>query len=298
MSMLSTTANFLLVSLVAGPLLIACNSSDEAVFEDNNNNEFKPKATNLNQLDGLDAALATNDGSAKEVKEAAHVTYSLSVKTRSGAELCQDGKIKLAIMNDFSLKFPEASIKCLSLSINLAGILGAASGGDGSQQTGLGAIGHDGKTLTFKEIAGAKFDPPRPFLLGPILQDTSGFEGMDVTTEHKLTAKSKEGENIEDPAGKFRVKVHKVKTTYDYPSRKIHFDNVMHWELTSDFKTPSQYGLTFASMEWFFNVRPIMIPRLKIRGNIGDFISGDQGKLAGEITGDLEFILDVIDYEI
>jgi hypothetical protein len=74
---------------------------------------------------------------------------------------------------------------------------------------------------------------------------------------------------------------------------------VIHWKISRQgFEGISAMnGLLFDSWEWWFNTNPIMIPRMRIKGNIKDFVEVSEGSLKA-VVGDV-VILDiaVLDYK-
>jgi hypothetical protein len=197
------------------------------------------------------------------------------------------------------MQFPEAVIRCLSLEIDLASMLGAKVAAGGGFTTGQGVIQHDGFTLSMKSLAGADFDPPRPLLLGPIFQDAEKYKGYDKTTHHTMTFQDDSGRSV-TKEGDFTVKVKKFSADYvsTVDGKTLEFHDVLWWEMTSNFDTPAKHGLTFKKWEWFWNMRPLMIPGLKIEGTIGDFATGEGMVDADELLGTMTFELYVKDYEM
>jgi hypothetical protein len=267
-----------------------CNSEDEAVFSQGDNLEGKPKATLLGELEGLGA---NGDGTPKDPEVVASVRYKAKITSNSGASIC-NGEIGIEILSDFNMKFPNAFLDCVSLRIDLGGVLGAQQASAGSQ-TGKGKISHDGQVLAMETIANATFDPPRPLVVGPIVQQEDKYKGFKRTSEHTMTYTNDAGEKAE-ARGSFDIKVINHQTTFKYDGNE--FDKVMHWEMSSNFDVPAKHGLTFKKWTWFWNTRPIMIPGFVIEGSLGDFIQGDSAEMAEALTGILKIELYVKEYDM
>jgi len=272
-----------------------CNTDDEKVFKNKGNSEKKPLQTLLSGAEGLKGFDAT-----AEVKTAATVTYLMKVTSESGVALC-NGEATVKIMTNFSMNFPNAEVACLSLKVNLGKVLdtgGAAIGGD--DKDAASNITHDGKVLSLKTLAGTNFDPPRPMLLGPIVQDANIYKDFKQTTQHSLSGKDLEtGANISG-SGSFKITVLDHKTTYKNNFLDEEFKSILHWEITTTgFKgVPAKAGLVFDRMEWLWNTRPIMIPKISITGRLSDFISGEAGVNADMLLGTLKIDLQVKEYKI
>lgn len=265
-------------------------SDDAGVFSSEEGLETKPEATRLDEL----TAFAADAEAAEESPEvAARVRYDVRVTTRSGARLCR-GETIIEILSNFNLLFPEAYVDCVSLHIDLSGMLGAAVLGG---MAGEDQLVHDGKVLSVRSLGGTSFDPPRPLLLGPIVQDLRKYRGFKRTTTHELTAVGDDGARIRG-FGSFDIAVLDTEASYeDKSAGGIFFDKVLHWEINSRFDTPPQYGLTFSKMTWLWNTRPIMIPAIVIEGSLEDFIESDSAEVLDALGGELQVELFVREYE-
>jgi hypothetical protein len=292
--------------LTLATAFVACDSSDEAVFKDDGNFEEKPKSI----FSGPGGEAALEEAEEEEVVKAADLTYRIFITTASEAELCA-GKIELELMSNFSMKFPTAVVKCSSMTIDLGTLLSSGIGG-GGEGAASGFGGGDGKALPivhedgilkFKEIANTTFDPPRPFLLGPIINDSSKYKDFEYSVQSSATTKSGKSGN-----GTFNVKVLDHKTTYtnEYMEKKGHdkFKNILHWTLKTNgfdgFKAAD--GVIVEKFEWKWNTKPLMIPEITIEGEMGDLMQmGEPGApddgLANDFVGLVTIKLMVEDYK-
>jgi hypothetical protein len=265
-------------------ILVSCHSSEEGVFK-SGESQKKP-ISELTAKSGPSLGASSGDS---DVKVVASATYGIRVKSNSGARLCE-GEVELQIMSNFTINYPQAEVRCLSIKINLGGILASV----GSNITDGGELKSDGMMLSIKKIAGAEFSPPRPVLLGPIVQDIKKFAGFNSITDHSITTKDSNGAPIKT-SGSFRVQVINEKTTYSNKYLSKPFENVMHWQISASgfANVPAQNGLLFKNIEWFFNTRPVMIPQINITGDLSSFLK-DDSKEVGELIGDVEINLVVM----
>ncbi len=274
-----------LATILALTWFVAACNDDEKVFKGGGSNENKPATTLLNGTEGLDGLGATQNAPT----ESAHVTYELTVTSNSKAQLCT-GDVKLVIMSDFTMKFPDSKAQCVSLTVDLSKALGGAGGGVGSQDKNNASS--DGKVLSFKSIAGAEFDPPRPFLLGPVIQDESIYKDFKRTVETTVKSVNAAGSPA-TASGKFNITVDSVHSNYKDPKYKMDFEDVLQWRMEAEGfdGVQASSGLLFKKMEWVWNVKPIMIPHVTIVGNLADLIKssdpGGSADIVGEITIDL-----------
>lgn len=271
-----------LFTIVAACSLAAGCQDDEKVFKGDGGNESKPLASLLPEGAGVNGLGATNQAPT----EAAHVTFDLNVESKTKTALCQ-GEVKLVIMSDFTMQFPASKVHCGSMTIDLGTALGGGAGGEKEE----GNISSTNGVLNFKKIAGAEFDPPRPFLIGPVVQNPDKYKGFTQHTDHQATASSGSG------SGSFDIKVEDVQTTLDNKFIKGDFKNVMYWTIAADgfdgIKKKSE-GLIFRKIEWFWNTNPIMIPRVVIYGELGDLIEAED--TTNQIVGELKIALDAKEY--
>lgn len=200
--------------------------------------------------------------------------YRVEVRSASKMLLCS-GPATLEIMNDFQVRFPDFKLRCQGFDLDLASMLqAAATEGDGGQKA-ADLIEHDGYVLSIGKIGEATYDPPRPFVLGPVIQDPEKYRGFSRVYQTRVKGKSKLTGQTYDAPGAFKVSVVNNKTDYKWPDKNINLENVIHWKIQkAGFDgIPPTFGMLFTEMEWHFSYRPILIPVIRIKGNISDFVS-------------------------
>ena len=280
--------------------LVGCNPDDDKVFADGGVNEIKPGATLLNGIDVTDSAGLGGT----EAKSAGAVTYYIEIETASGAKPCK-GEVELELFTNFNLEFPKFEIQCLSMTIDLAGIFGAAGGGGfggfGNGAEGDGNLSHDGEVLYLKNIAGATFDPPRPMLIGPIIQDPKKYKGYRKTTKHSVQGTDAKTGEAYSGSGSFTTEVIEVGTEFESDEEAIdgEFEDVIHWQITKrgfdDLKVT--HGILLDKLEFWWNMRPIMIPKIVCVGDLGSALDQGDGNTTA-LLGTVTVTLEVIDYEL
>jgi hypothetical protein len=211
-------------------------------------------------------------------------------------------------MSNFEVRFPEFKLRCQGFDLDLAGMLNAATSASGSNNGSPGSsekakvMEHDGFVLSVGEVAGAKFDPPRPFIIGPVIQDPGKYKGFSKEYSSTVTGSAK-GKSY-NASGSFKVTVINPKTDYVWSEKNIKLDNVIHWKnvKTGFDGVPPNFGMLFSEMEWYFSYRPILIPVIRIKGQMGDFIvrndaSGANQNLMNELVGELTTTLKLQKYQ-
>lgn len=218
--------------------------------------------------------------------------YIAEVRSNSGAILCS-GPATLEIMNDFQVRFPDFKLRCQGFDLDLASMLQAAAVDDQGGQKPADLIEHDGHVLSIGKVGEATFDPPRPFVLGPVIQDPEKYRGFSREYQTRVKGSSKLTGKSYDAPGAFKVTVINSRTDYKWPEKNINLENVIHWKLQkAGFEgVPPTFGMLFKEMEWYFSYRPILIPVIRIKGNISDFVSkndaGAGNDMMQQMVGDL-----------
>ena len=150
--------------------------------------------------------------------------------------------------------------------------------------------------LYLKRLAKADFNPPRPFLLGPVITDLDKYKDFHKETETTATVDS------ESYKGKFIVDVHEIGTSYQSPANPdMKFNDVIKWETRAEgFDGMNKLrGLSFSKFEWHWNTNPIMIPRIYFELMASDVLSDDQQSIASisdSLLGKIKVDLNVISY--
>lgn len=267
--------------LLALPWVSACSSGDERVFQ-GGENESKPKSTAL--VEKLDADL-----------ESAEVmgTYTYAIKVATKSEVSFDGKAKLQVLSDFSLRTLEADIQIGSLKLNLKSLTNRLS--LDFFKEAQDKILLDGGIIYLRKFGSATFEPPRPLFIGPIVRNVDRFKNLKKTSSH--TVRIDDGIKQSEGQGTFTVEVLETKGRYQ-PSRPIKgiaYSNVLHWQLTSSgFETvPTDQVLSFRKVEWWYNTSPIGVAKILITGDLGDMLKQgekNQKAIVGEVTITLEIV--------
>jgi hypothetical protein len=126
---------------------------------------------------------------------------------------------------------------------------------------------------------GARFDPPMPFIIGPLIQNPQEFAGYRYQETSTVNYSGPEGQ-IQD-SGAFLFEVLGVGESLT-TSSGISFDNIIHWQVTaSGFnQVPRGKADIFQKKEWWWNTRPISIPKLSMVARLSDLMPGEQGLMA------------------
>lgn len=208
----------------------------------------------------------------KTVTKVAAASYDISVTSRSGASLCL-GSASIEITSDFAMKFPAAKISCVSLTIDLAKVLGATQ--SSISDSGMSS---DSKMIYMKSFGSAKFDKPRPFLIGPIIQNPSEYEGYTNNGDYTVIYEKNGVQNSK--SGKINVKVLETQSNYSAGNFDKKLDKVLHWQMTTTGfdGVPVANTFLFDKIEFYWNTRPIMVPKIVIEGFLGDFITTNDTK--------------------
>ena len=272
--------------------LSACNSSDEKAVADSGNKQVKPLST----LDaptgnsGSNGILGSSDATA--VVPAAVVDFDVFVYGNANNRQICLGRALITINTDFSLAFPDSKLTCASIVIDLSKILAQAqsSGTDGL----AGNMTHDGMVLSAEKLMNATFTPARPVMLGPIITDRDKYKDYVKSVATSVDAISLEtGASIK---GKGTVELRTIDfNAYTNEIVGSSFDSILHWRAsTTGFEgVPKTLGLLFERIDWWFNTKPIMIPKIEIVADIGDFL---EKNALSSMVGKVRIVLQVNNY--
>jgi hypothetical protein len=126
---------------------------------------------------------------------------------------------------------------------------------------------------------GARFDPPMPFIIGPLIQNPQEFAGYRYQETSSVTYSGPEGQ-VQD-SGAFLIEVLGVGESLT-TSSGLTYDNIIHWQVTaSGFnQVPRGKADIFQKKEWWWNTRPISIPKLSMVARLSDLMPDEEGLIA------------------
>ena len=276
------------IALAALFALFSCNSSDEkSVTNSGNDQQEKPVSTvdptsGSNMTAPVPAAIVDFD----------MFVYGLD----NGNKLCS-GQAVITVNSDFSIKFPSSKLSCASIVLDLGKLLEGQTGGSNT----MSHLSHDGFILYADKLENATFQPPRPFMIGPIITDRSKYEGYTKSVTSQVNAVSIETSKQYDLKGTVTLSVLDF-NNYTNPVVQDTFSSVIHWQATTTGfdSMPKTLGLLFEKMEWWFNTSPIMIPQIEIVADLNDFLDNKgttQGQMS-ELLGKVRIVLQANNYKI
>jgi hypothetical protein len=242
-------------------------------------------------------------------KVVAKSKYLFEVKKTNGDVLCS-GEVQAETLADFQLLFPEETVKCkivIEYDLNLKKMLNPEAPPRHEDLSEYKSLPHFGKVLRKKygpskihndKIYQGEFKPPRPYVLGPIIQDSAIFKDFSVEETIQLVVEG--GEKAISTSGTVKLKVLEHKMSYKPQKYDRTFDQVIRWEFSStgfeaDGLNKSDYML-FDRMEFYWNIRPILIPRIVIEGKISNFMEGFIGSVGNVLVGPVVVSLDMIEH--
>lgn len=273
---------------VAAALLAAgsCRSADDDVFMD-------PAAHNTREQNVIES----NRAPVRKPVSIATATYRVRVLGKSGGELCS-GALDLELMSDLGFGPSKGGVLCMGQTIDLGRLL---QGLTASADSDLDLL-VDGMMVRARRIGGVAFNPPRPLLVGPIVQDTTPFAGLNQTSQHDATWKNPENGKLVNSSGTTTVKVKGVNEHFESTTLGQQFDRILRWEITSTGYDgiPKSEAFIFDRIEMLWNVRPLVIPRIVIEGNLRSFLSDDSqsaGRIAELFVGRVQIVMEATRFE-
>lgn len=254
----------------------ACHNADDEVFMD--------PAARASRVQNITPSVKPVPSSPAPIATA---SYRVRVLGQGGGELC-NGAVDLELMSDLGFGPASGGMVCMGKKIDLGRMLQGLSGSTAPDMD----VVADGMMIRVKNIGGVAFNPPRPLVLGPIVQDPTPFFGLNQTSQHQATWTNPATGQVVTSAGTTVVKVIGVNEAYNSQTLGKRFERILHWEMTSaGFDgIPKSDALIFDRIEMLWNMRPLVIPKIVIQGNVRSFISDDQpqnlvGTGTGSVTG-------------
>jgi hypothetical protein len=192
-------------------------------------------------------------------------------------------------MSDFSIKFVSGQLVAnialipgtpgIQIPIDITKTLGQFSP-EATQCDPRGNLSTDadGRILMTNRLGNIQFDPPRPLLLGPVIQDPADFEGLQraYPNIHYSSAPGSTGAPVDGYAGLLlRVINTRLPLKVQYEPKPV---EVLHWEMVLDPNTrssaQSMEALLPKRLAFYWRTRPIQIPRLVIETSLSSLIGG------------------------
>lgn len=212
----------------------------------------------LNEIPDNDERVATSIESFKQV---------------SAGSLCV-GRLFLHIKEDFAIEFPDSKIKCpLIGELDLEKILSGLND-DADREKAAAA---EDKMLRLKKLGPMEFNPPRPLLVGPIIQDPTLYRNLTETKTYSVRYTDKDaGGAVTEDSGSITVNVLDVGATFEPMFNSMPtFDSMVRFEmLASGFeKVPRTKGFLFDRVEFTINSRPLNIIGIKMQSKAADLMS-------------------------
>lgn len=220
--------------------------------------------------------------------------FAISVMTNSGARFSGSGDLQ--IMSDFSLVAKSTKVTLGSMVLDMTGLINRISSSFLENQTQGNFTKEDG-ILYVRDLGPASFDPPRPLLLGPLIVKPERYRGLKKTTQHDVTIQS--GSTKKSASGSLTVEVLETAGSFTSANGKS-FDHVLHWVLSSHgfSGVPATKGFLFDRVEWWFNTKPLMIPKIAITGNLGELMTGKGDDVIKDLIGTVTVTIEVLDYNL
>ncbi len=225
-----------------------------------------------------DASTTTDDPKTEKPGLALKNVYEMVIMGTDGKRLCE-GEIELNMLTNANIEVGDASLKCLGYSVPVKQFIPDMNNEEmaGSVEVS-GGSGETDKVLRMPSMGVYKFNPPRPMLVGPIIQDTSSLQGYSEERDYIVTG-TKDGKAVE-MGGKIKLFVLSIDQTYQPSDMKEPLDQVIKWEMDAEgfSKAVPAETLCFERYEMWWNTRPIALARLIIENSASGFMAAEESK--------------------
>lgn len=205
------------------------------------------------------------------------------------------GEIMMETMSNFSIKFVSGSVRMLNnpdLTLDLTKSLSQFAP-EAGQDTMAGNLSSDadGRIVMTKRVGDILFEPARPLILGPIIQNPDDFRGLEKTYSNIRfsTAPNSKAPPASGTAT-IHLKVVNPRERYTPRSQQVSASpfEVMHWEMALDnssgTSTQNVQGLLLNKISFYWRTRPIQIPRLVLETDLPSLMGGKADPMMGFLT--------------
>lgn len=213
----------------------------------------------------------------------ARYQVNVSSVTAEWDNLC-NGIVTVTVYGDFRMK-PEGTIKC-EMGMDIDASMLAKDFNIEKEKIQPNQFPQAGfivrKPNPVQGAPGPRFDPPWPSSIGPLVQDVSIFDGYQYGEKTRVSGSSIDtGQPLTD-GGAWQLTV--LETGESYTSEEnpeLVYNSIVHWELKTfgfGLAPKSETGI-FDTTEYWYNTRPIAIPKIVMTSSLKDLIPA--GKLPG-----------------
>jgi len=256
--------------VLAGTLALACSSGD--AFKGGTAERKPPR---------LAPGSADVAGVVETAKPILAIEYDVSVDTDKPMNLC---KGTANVLINSTLKFrPTGKLKCLLVGEKDLSELFKDEGVE--EEIDRTKVPEAGKfTRKANTSGGARFTPPRPNLLGPLIQDVDIYKNYRYVEESTVEVNDPQSGPISDK-GAFFIQVLEAGVPFTAPISGQRYENVIHWEISaSGFTNAGKIGV-FEKTEYWQNARPISIPQIKMYTKLSQLFSGGMSAIGDAFLG-------------
>lgn len=200
------------------------------------------------------------------------------------------GDLTMEIMSNFSIRFIKGTFEIQKIftdplpapiRIDLTQMLAQFSPEATSMTDNLGTDA-EGRIITTRRIGTVMFDPPRPLLLGPIIQNPEDFAGLNRS--YPVSFYSTPEAPGTPVSGSTTINLKVINPREIYQPRHASYETApfetLHWEMTMQQGLGSapqnMQALLLDRVAFHWRPRPIQIPRLVIETGLAGLI-GNQG---------------------
>lgn len=267
----------------------SCRNADDKVFMDPSVDLSRTQNLTDNARPGM-----------KNPVPIALASYRVRVFGKTGlTEICS-GAVDLQLMSNLGFGPANGGMMCLNQKIDLGRLLAGLSGTAETDDTDMIA---DGTMVRVRRFGGISFNPARPLVVGPVVQNPAMFMNLNQTSQHMATWQNPANGRVVNSVGNTTVRVLGVNQTFESTTLNKTFDRILHWEMTSTGYDgiPKSDAFIFDRIEMLWNSRPLVVPKIVVEGSIRDFLSGDSRQpieiLAEVFVGRVKIVLEATRFE-
>jgi hypothetical protein len=192
--------------------------------------------------------------------------YNITVKGPLDITVCE-GKADLKITDKFTFEVPQAWIGCFfnMCQFDLKSALGTAASDPSANILKDAAV--ESGILKLPSLGGATFTPARPVFLSPFVFKPEEY--MQINLQQFTQVRGPDGAV---DSGTMGLKVLGVNETMT-AKNGVTYNKIMRWQMTADgFKSMKPKFFLMDKFELAWNLDPIAVPQVKVKGMLKDFM--------------------------
>ncbi len=259
------------VSIILAILLFGC--SKDRVFDKGFGSTQEKPASKAGLVSAASSDVTVDPSTQIAVKG----IYKLSIGNTGDGLAPQmvfcEGEIELNIMKNMQAQNANAKmISCMGVPAEFSLDMVVPPLPVVEPETGKSSQESDGMIFRGAKVGQYAFEPSRPFLVGPVIQDMSKFKGYHEENNYRATYLAEDGSTA-NYDGKISLRIIDINQHFKPLEMPDELDSVIKWEMKAEGFKGIDHGASFcfARYEMWWSARPLAIANLVLEDSGSEF---------------------------